>query len=62
MTWFDWNYKDKSGTTWLLKITAFDKVDNGKPLLRPDPKLDTKDNKISSAKEIELDDDELPFY
>lgn len=62
MTWFEWEFEGKTGTKFIMKITAFEKVDNGKPVLRPDPKLDAKDNKISSAKEIELDDDELPFY
>lgn len=62
MTWFDWEFEGKTGTKFIMKITAFEKVDNGKPVLRPDPKLDNKDTKISSAKDIEIEPDDLPFY
>ena len=65
MTWFDWEYQDKTGTKFVIKITAFDKkVENAtlspaaQLVLRPEPKLD----KINSAKDIEPDDDSLPFY
>lgn len=56
MTWFDWEFEDKKGTKFVIKITAFDKTSAEQPALRPEPKLD----KISSAKDIEPDD--LPFY
>lgn len=62
LTWFDWSFEDKTGTKFVIKITAFEKVENAtlspaaQPVLRPEPKLD----KISSAKDIEPDD--LPFY
>lgn len=56
ITWFDWEFEDKKGTKFVIKITAFEKVENNQPMLRPEPKLD----KISSAKDIEPDD--LPFY
>ena len=26
MTWFDWEYEDKKGTKFVIKITAFDEV------------------------------------
>lgn len=55
LTWFDWSFEDKTGTKFVIKITAFDKV-SAEPVLRPEPKVD----KISSAKDIEPDD--LPFY
>lgn len=58
MTWFDWEFEDKKGTKFVIKITAFDKTSAEQPMLRPDPKLD----KISSAKDIEHEIDELPFY
>lgn len=59
MTWFDWEFEDKKGTKFVIKITAFDKTSAEQPVLRPEPKLD----KISSAKDIDLnDDDSLPFY
>lgn len=56
MTWFDWSFEDKTGTKFIIKITAFDKTGTEQPMLRPEPKLD----KINSAKDIEPDD--LPFY
>jgi len=56
LTWFDWEFEDKKGTKFVIKITAFDKASPEKPMLRPEPKLD----KINSAKDIEPDD--LPFY
>ncbi len=58
MTWFDWTFEDKKGTKFIIKITAFEKVCTEEPILKPDPKVD----KISSAKDIEPDDDSLPFY
>lgn len=59
LTWFDWEFDGKTGTKFVIKITAFDKTSE-QPVLRPDPKLDTT---WGSAKSIEHnDDDELPFY
>lgn len=56
MTWFDWEFEGKTGTKFVIKITAFDRTGTEQPMLRPEPKLD----KINSAKDIEPDD--LPFY
>lgn len=57
LTFYDWNYNDRTGTTWLLKITAFDKA-NAEPVLKPESKTT-----MGSAKEIEVNDEsELPFY
>ena len=59
MTWFDWEFEDKKGTKFVIKITAFEKVENNQPVLRPDPKVES----WGSAKSIELNnEDELPFY
>ena len=59
MTWFDWEYEDKKGTKFVIKITAFEKVENNQPVLRPDPKVES----WGSAKSIEINnEDELPFY
>lgn len=61
MTWFDWEFEDKKGTKFVIKITAFDRTGAEQPMLRPEPKLD---NTWGSAKSIEInnDDDSLPFY
>lgn len=59
MTWFDWSFEDKTGTKFVIKITAFDKINNAKPTPPTTPKQDT----WGSAKSIELNEsDELPFY
>ena len=59
MTWFDWEFEDKKGTKFVIKITAFDRAGTEQPMLRLEPKLDT----WNSAKNIEHNNpDELPFY
>ena len=56
MTWFDWEFDGKTGTKFLIKITAFDVVDNKEQAVKS---VDT----WGSAKSIEINnDDELPFY
>ena len=64
LTWFDWEYDGKSGTKFVIKITAFDKVENAtlspaaQPVLKPESKTTLK-----SAKDIEINtEEELPFY
>ena len=57
MTWFDWEYEDKKGTKFVIKITAFDKVGEKQEEITPQ-----NIDKIGSPKELEIDDDELPFY
>lgn len=58
LTWFDWAFEDKSGTKFVIKITAFDKVDSGEVKLKP-----ANVEVWGSAKSIETnDDEELPFY
>lgn len=57
LSWFDWSFEDKSGTKFVIKITAFDKA-NAEPVLKPESKTT-----MGSAKEIEINDEsELPFY
>jgi len=56
LSWFDWEYEGKTGTKFVIKITAFEKASSTEPVLKPDTKL-------GSAKSIEItDDSELPFY
>lgn len=58
MTWFDWEFEGKTGTKFVIKITAFDKVDSGEVKLKP-ANVET----WGSAKSIEVNEsDELPFY
>jgi hypothetical protein len=57
MTWFDWEFEDKKGTKFVIKITAFDKVGEQQKEITPQ-----NIDKIGSPKELEIDDDELPFY
>lgn len=56
LTYFDWNFDDKSGTKWLIKITAFEKVKDNFEV--------TPHNidKWTSGKDIKVDEDELPFF
>lgn len=49
MTWFDWEFEEKKGTKFLIKITAFEKAGE-------------QTTKIGSPKDIEISDEELPFY
>lgn len=60
MTWFDWNFEDKSGTKFIIKITAFDKVGETK---QDEVTPQNINEKWEAAKNIEFNDpDELPFY
>ena len=58
MTWFDWEFEDKKGTKFVIKITAFEKVGEDKESVTPY----NVDNKLDGAKNIEIDPEELPFY
>lgn len=58
LTWFDWEFDGKTGTKFVIKITAFERVDSGEVKLKP-----TNVDTWGSAKSIEMNnDDELPFY
>ena len=57
MSWYDWTFEDKQGTTFVIKVTAFDKPWEQKQEVTPQ-----NIDKIGSPKEIPIDDDELPFY
>lgn len=59
LTWFDWNYEDRTGTKFVIKIIAFDKA-NDKP--KQEEVTPQNIDKWESSKNIELDDDALPFY
>lgn len=60
MTWFDWNFEDKTGTKFIIKITAFDKVGETK---LEDVTPQNINEKWEAAKNIEFtDEDSLPFY
>ena len=58
LTWFDWTFEDKTGTKFIIKITAFERV--GTETKTEQPK---NEDVWGSAKSIEInDDDSLPFY
>lgn len=60
MTWFDWEFEDKKGTKFVIKITAFDKVGETK---QEEVTPKNINEKWEAAKNIEFNDpDELPFY
>ena len=67
LTWFDWTYQDSKGTKWIIKITAFEKVGTQQNFIygnKVEPKEEPKlqDNIFEDfAKEIEIDDSDLPF-
>lgn len=63
LTWFDWEYQDKKGTKWIIKITAFDKVGTQQTLeTKKEPSLADDPFKEFGMK-VEVDDSELdlPF-
>lgn len=62
LTWFDWEYQDKKGTKFIIKITAFDKVGTQQTFEEPkeEPKLQDKLFE-EFGQEIEIDDSDLPF-
>lgn len=60
MTWFDWEFEDKKGTKFVIKITAFDKVGETK---QEEVTPKNINEKWEAAKNIEFNDPEdLPFY
>lgn len=63
LTWFDWEYQDKKGTKWIIKITAFEKVGTQQTLeTKKEPSLADDPFKEFGMK-VEVDDSELdlPF-
>ena len=55
MTWFDWEFEDKKGTKFVIKITSFEKVG--------DTKVQSINDKWEAAKKMEFNDPEdLPFF
>lgn len=61
MTWFDWEFEDKTGTKFLIKITAFEKVGEGEAKTEPVTPHNIND-KWEAGKNIELEPEDLPFY
>lgn len=60
MTWFDWNFEEKTGTKFLIKITAFEKVGETK---QDEVTPQNINEKWEAAKNIEFNEPEdLPFY
>lgn len=60
MTWFDWEFEDKKGTKFIIKIIAFDKVGETKS---EDVTPQNINDKWEAAKNIKFEEqDELPFY
>ena len=57
MSWYDWTFEDKQGTTFVIKITAFDKPGETKQEVTPQ-----NIDKWSAGKDIEIEPDDLPFY
>lgn len=53
LTYFDWNFDDKSGTKWLIKITAFEKAGEVTP---------QNIDKWTAGKDIKIAPDDLPFF
>jgi len=53
LTWFDWEFDDRKGTKFLIKILAFEKPGEVTP---------QNIDKLGSPKEIVISEDELPFY
>ena len=61
MTWFDWEYFDKTGTKFVIKITAFEKVENNQEKHEEVTPQNIIEN-WSAGKDIQLEPDDLPFY
>ena len=60
MTWFDWNFEEKTGTKFIIKIIAFDKVEETK---QDEVTPQNINEKWESAKNIEFNEPEdLPFF
>lgn len=60
MTWFDWEYEDKKGTKFLFKITAFEQVESKQE--KTEEVTPQNIDKWDAGKNIEISEDELPFY
>ena len=58
MTWFDWEFDDKKGTKFPIKITAYEEVEEK---LKEEVTPQNID-KWTAGKNIEITEDELPFY
>jgi hypothetical protein len=59
MTWFDWNFEEKTGTKFIIKIIAFDKVEEAK---QDEVTPQNINEKWSAGKDITIPEEELPFY
>jgi hypothetical protein len=60
MTWFDWTFEEKTGTKFIIKIIAFDKVGETK---QDEVTPQNINDKWEAAKNIKFEEqDELPFY
>jgi hypothetical protein len=59
MTWFDWNFEEKTGTKFIIKIIAFDKVGETK---QDEVTPQNINEKWSAGKDITIPEEELPFY
>ena len=59
MTWFDWEFDDKKGTKYPIKITAYEEVEE-KPKEEVTPQ--NINDRWSAGKNIEIDNEELPFF
>jgi hypothetical protein len=59
MTWFDWNFEEKAGTKFIIKIIAFDKVGETK---QDEVTPQNINDKWEAGKNIQLEPEDLPFY
>jgi hypothetical protein len=59
MTWFDWNFEEKTGTKFIIKIIAFDKVGETK---QDEVTPQNINEKWSAGKDITIPEEELPFF
>jgi hypothetical protein len=59
MTWFDWNFEEKTGTKFIIKIIAFDKVEETK---QDEVTPQNINEKWSAGKDITIPEEELPFF
>ena len=59
MTWFDWNFEEKTGTKFIIKIIAFDKVGETK---QDEVTPQNINDKWEAGKNIQLEPEDLPFY
>jgi hypothetical protein len=59
MTWFDWEFEEKKGTKFIIKIIAFDKVGETK---QEEVTPQNINDKWEAGKNIQLEPEDLPFY